>query len=233
MENQIRHKHGQSRDQVTLFPIMLDEHVKPSLPSAQLHPVCKAQATHRRHAVASHKAFCNATDLKQLAPMAKACARVLQGNPDIVADAGYASAEQLRELDEAGVMSYVAPSRAVNSQGDGLLFVWTDFIHDAHHDVLTCTAHKVPKRKQSSIHDKNVMYAANTQDSARCPKKSHCTNAKQRFVSRHQCEDALQTSVMRVELAPHMMRIKCCTVEHPFGTIKHQILGNARLLMRG
>ena len=30
-----------------------------------------------------------------------------------------------------------------------------------------------------------------------------------------------------------MMGLRRQTVEHPYGTIKHQILGNARLLMRG
>jgi hypothetical protein len=66
-----------------------------------------------------------------------------------------------------------------------------------------------------------------------CPKKSQCTQVKQRFVSRHQDEDTLQTSALRVAQAPQMMRIRRSTVEHPFGTIKHQILGNARLLVRG
>jgi hypothetical protein len=30
-----------------------------------------------------------------------------------------------------------------------------------------------------------------------------------------------------------MMKLRRRTVEHPFGTIKHEILRNARLLMRG
>jgi Transposase DDE domain len=30
-----------------------------------------------------------------------------------------------------------------------------------------------------------------------------------------------------------MMALRRQTVEHPFGTIKHQIMGNARLLARG
>ena len=185
------------------------------------------------HLIVHHEVCRDATDLKQLAPMAKACAQVLQGNPDIVADAGYASAEHLRELDAAGVVSYVAPARAVNSQGGGLLFDRTAFSYDAQQDVFICPAQQVLKRKQSSKHDKNVVYAANPQDCALCPKKSQCTNAKQRFVSRHQYEETLQASAMRVEQAPHMMRIRRSTVEHPFGTIKHQILGNARLLVRG
>lgn len=32
---------------------------------------------------------------------------------------------------------------------------------------------------------------------------------------------------------PEMMKLRRRTVEHPFGTIKHDILRNARLLMRG
>jgi hypothetical protein len=185
------------------------------------------------HLIVYHEVCRDATDLKQLAPIAQSCAGVLQSTPDVIADAGYASAQQLRELDEAGFVTYVAPARAVNTQGSGVLFDRTAFNYDPVQDAFTCPANKVLRRKQASKHDKNVVYAANPQECALCQKKSQCTNAKQRFVSRHQYEEALQACARRVEQAPQMMRIRRSTVEHPFGTIKHQILGNARLLVRG
>lgn len=60
-----------------------------------------------------------------------------------------------------------------------------------------------------------------------------CTVARQRFISRHLYEVALEKTALRMEAAPHMMDIRRHTVEHPFATIKHDILRNARLLLRG
>lgn len=88
-------------------------------------------------------------------------------------------------------------------------------------------------RKQLSRKDKMVIYAARREDCAICPNKPQCTGAAQRFVSRHLYEAALQASARRLAEHPEMMKMRRQTVEHPFGTIKHQILGNARLLMRG
>jgi transposase len=164
------------------------------------------------HLIVHYEVCRDATDLKQLAPMAQTFAGVLQSIPEVVADAGYASAEHLRELDAAGFVTYVASARAVNTQGNGTLFDRTAFNFDSVEDAFTCPADKVLKRKQASKHNKNVIYAANPQDCTQCSKKSQCTNAKQRFVTRHQYEDTL---------APHMMRTWRSTVEHPFGAIKH------------
>ena len=46
-------------------------------------------------------------------------------------------------------------------------------------------------------------------------------------------EEALQAAQRRINARPEAMRLRRQTVEHPFGTIKEQILGNARLLLRG
>lgn len=185
------------------------------------------------HLIVHHEVCRDAGDFNQLVPMAQGCVRILQNKPQFIADAGYANAQQIRAMDEAGLTSYVAPSRSVNSQAGGGMFDRTCFSYDQEQDTFTCPADKLLKRKQASKRDKNVIYAANPQDCAVCPKKSQCTQAKQRFVSRHQYEDTLQASALRVAQSPHMMRLRRSTVEHPFGTIKHQILGNARLLVRG
>lgn len=181
-----------------------------------------------------HHTVCNDTsDIRQLVPMAQGAAHVLEGTPEVVADAGYANGQHLQRLEEIGLTAYVAPSRAVNNQADGTLYDRTAFIYDADRDCFICPAHKILKRKQTCSKDKLVIYAAHTQDCASCSHKDKCTRAKQRFVSRHWYEQALQANAKRVAASPHMMALRRQTVEHPFGTIKHRILGNARLLLRG
>jgi transposase len=38
---------------------------------------------------------------------------------------------------------------------------------------------------------------------------------------------------MEERLTPETMRLRRCTVEHPYATIKYRIFGHPRLLMRG
>lgn len=78
-----------------------------------------------------------------------------------------------------------------------------------------------------------VIYAARTEDCTNCERKPACTQAQRRFVSRHVFGDALQATVEGLKARPKMMALRRQTVEHPLACIKHRILGNARLLMRG
>jgi transposase len=55
--------------------------------------------------------------------------------------------------------------------------------------------------------------------------------AQKRSVSRHLYEDALNR--MQERVTPAVMRLRRCTAEHPFATIKYRIFGHPRLLMRG
>lgn len=107
------------------------------------------------------------------------------------------------------------------------------FAYDGASDSFLCPTGKRLSRKQVMIRDKVVIYAARPGDCAACTEKPACTQARQRCVSRHFFEDALSDNARRLASHPEMMVIRRQTVEHPFGTIKFQILGNARLLMRG
>lgn len=212
----------------------------------RLAPDHKTIADFRRHNAAAlvavdaqshlivHHAVCSDTsDVYQLAPMAQGAAQVLGTAPQVVADAGYANGEHLQKLEDAGLTGYVAPARAVNNQADGTLYDRTAFAYDAAQDCFICPADKILKRKQICSADKAVIYAADAKDCGDCSHKNLCTRAKQRFVSRHWYEEALNANAKRVAASPHMMALRRQTVEHPFGTIKHRILGNARLLLRG
>jgi len=66
-----------------------------------------------------------------------------------------------------------------------------------------------------------------------CALKPQCTGAKQRWGTRHFEEDALERLQERMEAHPEAMALRRATAEHPFANLKHRILGNGRLLMRG
>lgn len=182
------------------------------------------------HLIVHHEVTMDGNDQRQLQPMAEAASRTLEAPCTAVADAGYANGEQIAALDEKGITSYVAVNRAVNTHG---LLDKSAFSYDAEADCYACPAGKPLKRQKISRHTKMVIYAAKPADCGNCPTKPACTNAHKRSITRHLHEDALRANAQRIQQRPEMMKLRRQTVEHPFGTIKHQILGNARLLMRG
>jgi hypothetical protein len=68
-------------------------------------------------------------------------------------------------------------------------------------------------------------------DCGACSLKSRCTQAPRRGLARHPYEDALNR--MQERVTPEAMRLRRCTAEHPFATIKYRIFGHPRFLMRG
>jgi transposase len=185
------------------------------------------------HLIVAHEVTSDANDERQLAPMAQAASAALAAPCTAVADAGYANGEQIAQLQAQGITSYVASNRAINNQADGKLYDKRALSYDAVTDSFTCPAGNTLIRKQIDHKDKLVIYAARKQDCGGCPRKAQCTVSQQRFVSRHLYEDALQANARRLAERPEMMSLRRQTVEHPFDFIKHRVLGNARLLLRG
>ena len=81
--------------------------------------------------------------------------------------------------------------------------------------------------------NKQFVYRTSGDTCARCPQRANCTATKVRWFARTYFEEALQATAMRVQMRPDAMLRRKSIVEHPFGTIKDVILGNARLLLRG
>lgn len=179
-----------------------------------------------------HEVTDEASDNRQLEPMAKAAQTVLgQAELTVVADAGYSNGAQLDACERSGIAAFVPPNRAINNQGDGALFQKDQFVFDAQRDGYHCPAGQFLARKQAMHKRREVIYAATV--CGACPLKRQCTNAKYRHVSRHNHEAALESARARLEADPNKMRERRSLVEHPFGTLKTHILGNGRLLLRG
>lgn len=182
--------------------------------------------------IVAHSLVNEASDNRQLQPMAEAAAEALQAKTlDVLADAGYSNGAQTAALEAQGMHAHVPANRSMNNQGDGNLLDPTAFAYDASTDTLTCPAGKTLQRKQLHRKDQAVIYQAREQDCQACPLKPTCTKAKRRLVSRHLHEDALQR--MHQRATPDAMRRRRCTVEHPFAGLKYRIFGHPRLLMRG
>jgi transposase len=179
-----------------------------------------------------HEISQDAADNRQLEPMAVAAKAVLERTTlTVVADAGYSNGEQLSACDANGITAFVAPNRGINNRGDGQLFQKDRFRFDAAQDCYRCPAGETLTRLRPMKKRRMMIYAATA--CGACALKPQCTQAKQRWLTRHFDEAALERAQARVAADPHMLRRRRAIAEHPFGTLKERILGNGRLLLRG
>ena len=182
--------------------------------------------------IVAHAVVLDASDIRCLKPMAEAAKHALELETfNVVADAGYSNGEQAAHYEAVGMIPYAPVMRTVNNQGDGTLFGRTDFRYEPRSDTYICPGDKRLLRKHTNHKDRYTMYKASATDCAACSLKSRCTQAPRRGLARHLYEDALNR--MQERVTPEAMRLRRCTVEHPFATIKYRIFGHPRLLMRG
>ena len=186
------------------------------------------------HLIVHHEVVSDTSDRSQLQPVTAATAQTLANQAlNVLADKGYSNGEQLEALQAQGMTVWLPPHRSVNPQGDGALYERSAFKYDAQSNSWTCPAGELLKQRGRNLEDKRLLYAPEKGACAKCPHKPNCTTGKRRWVSRSFFEDALQACQQRLDDRPDAMRQRRSTVEHPYGTIKDQILGNGRLLMRG
>ncbi len=183
--------------------------------------------------IVTHAITLNAGDNDCLEPMAEAARKALESSDpiNILADKGYSNGEQASRCEQAGLIPHVPPHRGINNKGDGSLLDRSAFLYQPGTDSFLCPEGKILKRKQLSRKDRAIYYLADANDCRNCTTKNRCTQAPQRSVTRHLYDDALKR--MQQRATPDKMRLRRCTVEHPFATLKYQIFGHPRFLLRG
>jgi len=182
--------------------------------------------------IVTHEVTTDATDNTSLQRMAEAARDALgAATLNVVADAGYSNGAQAEALEAQGIVAHIPANRAVNNQGEGTFFDRTSFAYDEASDTLRCPAGKALQRKQLQRGKHRVLYAAEIGDCGTCVLKDRCTASPRRFVARHLHEAALQR--MHDRATPWAMRLRRCTVEHPFAGLKYRIFEKPRFLLRG
>lgn len=182
--------------------------------------------------VVHHELTNEATDKRSLLPMASAAKEALEAETlNVVADTGYSNGQQAKQCEEAGITPYVPVQRTANNQGEGTYFDRSAFTYEANSDTYRCPAGEVLRRKTINTADRLVFYT--TQACGGCAIKPQCTAAKQRLVSRHFDEEALERMGERLRQYPQAMALRREIAEHPFANLKCGILGNGRFLLRG
>jgi transposase len=183
--------------------------------------------------IVAHEVSTEKSDNRSLLPMAEAALKAL-GMPaalNVVADGGYSNGAQAEACEGRGIMAHVPAKRGVNNRGDGTMFDRSQFHYDQANDTFRCPAGQTLIRKQQKKDKPCVVYTAAAAACRACALKSRCTPSRQRYVTVHLHEAALDR--MHQRATPQLMRLRRCTVEHPFATIKYRIFGHPRFLLRG
>lgn len=158
------------------------------------------------------------------------------GVSGVLADAGYANEQQVRELEEEHKLVAVPfdkhESGPKENQENGI-----SFTYDTEKDHYICSQGKILPLKDRQIHKRGKVYRRyQGKDCKDCPLKKHCTNSKKGRVVYRKADDPGWTGQYvkkcRSMKYRELMAQRKCLVEHPFGTIKYW-MGQIPILLRG
>jgi transposase len=179
--------------------------------------------------IAHHAVTQDVSDQNQLAEVAQGAKEALGCEAlQVVADSGYADAEQIKACEDAGITPFVPHPRSTNTKGD--FFPKARFVYEEEQDQYRCPAGEILRFHSTSDKKQATNYVG--VNCAGCALKPQCTKADARWVTRHKYEDVLNRLAERMKVRPGMMKRRAARAEHPFGIIK-RMMGEVRFLCRG
>jgi transposase len=177
-------------------------------------------------------------DEQQLEPMAKQAKAILEVEElDVVADAGYFNAQQIKNCQEAQITPYVPePDKTAQVRKQGR-FGREAFTYQPETNSYRCPAGKELKYSKTVLkRGKRIFhYSSLASECKQCPLKEQCLPPKTpyRQVSRWEHEAVIEEHRKRMAAKGREMMLKrTCLAEHPFGSIKMSC-GWTHFLMRG
>jgi transposase len=170
----------------------------------------------KHHLIVAHEVVNTGTDRDQLSSMAQqARAAMATETLTAIADRGYFKGEEILARHDAGICAMVPKTGTSGAKADGR-FDKADFIYDAQKNEYRCPAGQTLIWRFATIEAgmRNHRYwSSNCKD---CALKEKCTPSPQRRVTRWEHQDVLDDMQTRLDQAPDIMRIRRCTVEHPY-----------------
>lgn len=172
------------------------------------------------HIIVAHDVTQDGHDRQQLHRMsAKAKEAINADHLEVVADRGYFRGEEIKACDEAGITTYLPKPQTSGNAAKGQ-FGKRDFIYDVKSDTNRCPANEQLTRRTTTHPGDQVIHRYWSSKCGECSLKSQCTTGKERRVSRWEHEYVVEAAEARLDREPERMRIRRCTAEHPFGTLK-------------
>ena len=185
----------------------------------------------KHHLIVAHEVTNQGHDRQQLHNMAQqAKSAVGSDHLDVVADRGYFRGEEIKACAESGITTYLPKPQTSSNASQGF-FGKRDFIYQSETDSYRCPAGEELTRRTKTHQSELVIYRYWSSVCGSCSLKSKCTTGKERRVSRWEHEKFIEAAEARLDREPERMRVRRCTAEHPFGTLKSW-MGHTHFLMR-
>jgi transposase len=173
------------------------------------------------------------TDVNQLADVALAAKQNLElKRADLVADAGYYHASEVRRCVDQGLTPHIpkVDTSANTRQG---LFGKSQFHYDAQKDVYVCPAAQELTYRTSTFELGRELRYYRASGCNSCALKKQCTrNKANRRISREANEHLMEAMAQRMKAQPEKFKLRKTLAEHPFGTIK-RAFGYDHFLLKG
>jgi len=186
----------------------------------------------KHHLIVEHEVTNIGSDRDQLSAMARK-ARTAIGADSLtaIADRGYFKGEEILACKQAGIAVLVPATKTSNAKADGR-FDKADFVYDRDKDEYRCPADQSLIWRFAGVEKGMTLNRYWSSNCKGCTLKDKCTPSQQRRVTRWEHQDVLDDMQTRLEQSVDAMRIRRCSVEHPFGTIKSW-MGATHFLTKG
>ncbi len=170
-------------------------------------------------------------DINQLEPMVDEIKNELGLQPiTIVADTGYSNYEDIQKIEETGIECYIPPQK-LPSEKSGITFSY-----EKANNRYKCSQGKYLKLKAKNKKYKNSRVNVYVGESCQsCQLMKQCTKSKiGRHISRYWNQEYRDKHRAKMEtpVAKAMSKLRKCSIEHIFGTVKTW-LGKIPILTRG
>ena len=132
----------------------------------------------------------------------------------------------IKESEDMNMIPYLPTVNMSPKKRQGL-YGKSAFIYNIQTNSYTCPNKEVlGKIRTTQQRGKEYYQYGNQSACENCPIKSRCTDKKMRIVSRWEHEEYQERATKRIQENPEKMGERKGIVEHPYGTIKTQILVN-------
>ena len=174
----------------------------------------------KHHLIVAHELTNVGHDRSALATMASQAKDALQVNElTVVADKGYYSGEQIKDCMDAGVTPIIPKCKTSSNRASGL-FDKNVFIYNPHKNEYQCPAGQILIERFKTVEDGKVLIAYWSSNCQTCTLKPQCTTGVNRRVKRWEHEAVLDQMQTNLEQMSDAMKVRRCTIEHTFGTLK-------------
>ncbi len=185
----------------------------------------------KHHLIVAHEVTNQGYDRTKLHNMASQAKEVLGADElEVVADRGYFKGEEILACEEDGISVYLPRPQTSRSVKKGL-FSKRDFIYHTEADEYECPAGERLIWRMQREEGGLMLHRYWSSNCERCAIKAQCTTSKERRVTRWEHEEVLEAMERRLDEEPERMRVRRCTSEHPFGTLKSW-MGHTHFQMR-